>query len=173
MLADILETISKDDLAVRPCPTAEKYKWRSFTPLKMPSKCSSDDWRLLTQYIHQDCPGNPAFALEVAAKRRCTPFIARFDQNAESNSQEPEIGQTIFADLGTSGGPYHPEHADRMLRQTGKFLATFSHSNDNLPAAVSTMISSWSRALQLALDDHAVSLILDDGYSHAEILIRK
>ncbi|KAI4089386.1 MAG: hypothetical protein LQ339_008555 [Xanthoria mediterranea] len=155
LLADILEAISKDEFAGGNCRTSEKYKWRPSTPLKMSCKCSSEDWRLLTQYLHRDCPGNPAFALEVAAKRRCTPLVASFDESAESSSQGPEIGHTIFADSRTSDGPCHPEHADQMLRLSGRFLASVTHSNDVSLAAVSTMTSSWSRALQLALDDHA------------------
>lgn len=173
LLADILEAISKDEFAGGNCRTSEKYKWRPSTPLKMSCKCSSEDWRLLTQYLHRDCPGNPAFALEVAAKRRCTPLVASFDESAESSSQGPEIGHTIFADSRTSDGPCHPEHADQMLRLSGRFLASVTHSNDVSLAAVSTMTSSWSRALQLALDDHAVSHMLDDGSSHTDSSIRK
>lgn len=173
LLADILETTSKDEFAGRNCRTTEKYMRRPATPLEMPSKCSLEDWRLLTRYLHQDCPGNSAFALEVAAKRRCTPLVASFEESAESSSQGPEIGHTIFADSRTSDGPCHPEHADQMLRLSGRFLASFSHSNDIPLAAVSTMTSSWSRALQLALDDHAVSHMLDDGSSHTDSIIRK
>ncbi|KAL8645259.1 MAG: hypothetical protein Q9226_007379 [Calogaya cf. arnoldii] len=134
----------------------DKHEWRSLTPLKIPSsKVSSDDWRSFTRYLYRDCPTNSAFALEAAAKRRCRPLVGRFDGSTESSFQGPDISETIFADTGAHGGSSHPEHADRMLRMTGKFLSSLTRESPSLPVAVGEMMVSWARALQLALDDHA------------------
>ncbi|KAL8672193.1 MAG: hypothetical protein Q9168_003325 [Polycauliona sp. 1 TL-2023] len=155
LLVDILRRINTADQAQGLYSTTEKHKSRSLTPFKMPSKCSSNNWQLFTHYIHQECPENPAFALENAAKRRCRPLVGSFDETVESSSEEPDVSQTIFIDMGASGGPLHPEHADLMLHKTGRYLCIRSQGIAKSPPSFEDMIASWSRALQLAIDDHA------------------
>lgn len=144
LLADMFEGISED-----------KFKFCN--------RYSSDGWQLFTQYIHEHCPEYPAFALEVAEKRRCRLLIRRFEESVDGISVEPDISQTIFANMSDSGVPHHPEHADQMLRKTGRFMSSLIKEDINLTATVTEMIATWSRALQLALDDDAVSLPLSDG----------
>lgn len=136
LLADLFVAISKDN-----------------------SQCSSEGWQLFTQYLREDCPENPAFALEAAAKRRCRPLVGRFEESVYGNALEPDISQTIFANMSTSGGPHHSEHADQLLRKTGRFVSSLMPEDGNLTATVDEMVAAWSRALQLALDDNAVSLV--------------
>ena len=124
---------------------------------------SLDGWQLFTHYLHEGCPENPAFALEVAAKRRFRLLIGRFEDSVDGNSVEPDISLTVFADMSASGVPHHPEYADQMLRKTGRFMSSLIKEDINLTATVDDMVVAWSKALQLALDDTSVSLEMSHG----------
>ncbi|KAL8894426.1 MAG: hypothetical protein Q9192_004333, partial [Flavoplaca navasiana] len=137
--ADMFEAISKDNF--KDC-----------------NQCSLDGWQLFTHYLEEDCPENPAFALEVVAKRRCRRLVGKFEETVDGNSVEPDISQTIFADMSASGVSHHPEHADQMLRKTGRFMSSLIKEDTNLTATVDAVVAAWSKALQLALDDNAAAV---------------
>ncbi|KAL9001465.1 MAG: hypothetical protein Q9169_000040 [Polycauliona sp. 2 TL-2023] len=155
LLAGILEAIGTADLELGPSPTAEERNWKPSTPLELVSEPSSSNWQLFVQYLDQACPGRPAYALEDAAKRRCRPLAKSLNKSVEPGYPKIDISQTIFADSGISGGPHTPENADRTLRMTGRYLYICSQELADSPTSFGDMLGSWSRALQLAINDHA------------------
>ncbi len=160
MTADILAAATKSKLLPKMPASAEEHDWRFRTPI-IPSKLSLENWRDFVHYLYQDCPTESAFALEAAAKDRCRVFVERLEDRMNLGIWESDISQTIFANSGTCRHPLHPEHADHLLRNTGKILATWSVEDSQSLSAFRRMMSSWSRALKLAQDEHAVSLTLE------------
>ena len=159
MTADILAATTKSKLLLKLPASPEEHDWRFRTPI-IPSKLSPENWRDFVQYLYQDCPTESVFALEAAAKDRCRVFVERLEDSTDSNFWELDISQTIFANSGTCRYSQHPEHADHVLSSTGRFLATWSLEDSQSQSTIHCMMTSWSRALKLAQDEHAVSLTL-------------
>ncbi|KAL8732091.1 MAG: hypothetical protein Q9166_003045 [cf. Caloplaca sp. 2 TL-2023] len=156
LVADILEAIGKQDVLYNPISVVETHSWNSRTTFfKQNIILSSDHWRDLTEYLHQDCAAKAVFALELAAKARCRSTVGNLDTSNRSRRCVTNLGRTIFADLGARGLPWHPEHADRMLRDTGRFMATLSPGGGQGHIHTSSMVATWSRAMKLAQDEHA------------------
>ncbi|KAL8920823.1 MAG: hypothetical protein Q9172_004329 [Xanthocarpia lactea] len=151
---DILAAATKSKLLPELPASAEEHDSRFRTPI-IPSKLSPENWRDFVQYLYQDCPTESAFALEAAAKDRCRVFVERLERSTNLDFWELDISQTIFANSGTYRHPQHPEHADHVLHNTGKFLATWSLEDSQSLSTFRRMMTSWSRALKLAQDEHA------------------
>ncbi|KAL8685875.1 MAG: hypothetical protein Q9224_005633, partial [Gallowayella concinna] len=155
LVADILETISKYESHSDPPSITEERDHNTRTTPEIGSEMSSRDWRTFTAYLHQECPSEPAFALEAAAKDRFIPLLESIENGTKSKQSQTAIGQTILVDIGNHGLYQNPEHADRMLRNTGYFLASSFPGGGQSPTATRERIDTWSRALKLAQNDHA------------------
>ncbi|KAL8811725.1 MAG: hypothetical protein Q9200_001557, partial [Gallowayella weberi] len=155
LVADILEAISKHELYSDRPPNTKEHDRIIRRPSEIPSKFLSADWRIFAKYLHQECPPEPAFALEAAAKDRFIPLFESIENGTKSEQLQIAIGQTILVDMGKHGVFRNPEHADRMLRNTGYFLASSIQGGGESPTATRERIDAWSRALKLAQKEHA------------------
>ncbi|KAL8775229.1 MAG: hypothetical protein Q9209_000235 [Squamulea sp. 1 TL-2023] len=154
LAGDILEASRNPDSRTEPFALKEKQDPKSRTSLVVPDIFASYDWRDFTLYLYQGCLAESAFALESASKYRCRLLLEALQNNKRLRSTELDVSQTTLADLGTGSIPQHPEHADRMLRNTGIFLAARSRIDRSSSADCET-VSSWCRALKLAQEEHA------------------
>lgn len=115
-------------------------------------------WQALIDYVSAASSRGPEATLENTAKERCRVLLESFN-DGDVESSTPDITQTIFVDHGASV-PRNPEHADQVLKRTGDFLviqAVQAHKDQIM--AIRQMISCWSKALRLAQDENAVSLL--------------
>lgn len=160
LVADILEAISKDQLPSDLPPTAEKNGPNVRTSVELRSRLISDNWRDFAEYLQQPCSAQPANALEAAAKGRCRSLVKSVDDSIERRYGQIAISHTILVDLQSHGLPQNPAEADRMLTDTGRSLAFLSRGNEQLAGVNSSRVGSWSRALRLAQNEHAVSAMM-------------
>lgn len=68
----------------------------------------------------------------------------------------PTMSNSIFECQGSCVVPEDPEHSDRMLADTGKYVGTIASNAVPGLTRIHEMVAPWSRALELARDELAV-----------------
>lgn len=157
LVTDVLSSLTSEGTALERSPI-EGTNSSNYSRVGVTSSpiFSTVEWESFTGYLHQNTPTMPEFALEDAAKSHLRSMVDSLgEQGGQTYSPMVKVCQSIFMHHGPRDFPEDPEDGDRILRQSGAFLADWSRTVDEESLALAERLECWARALTLAQDENA------------------